>query len=58
MDGGFLKAWIGGRLVAQVEMKGRALSMRPGDIELCQPLGPRLYRTEAEVRNVVLRLLR
>jgi len=47
-----LQCWIDDRMVANVDIEGMDISMRPGDIELCQPLGLATYQTWAAYRNI------
>lgn len=52
-----LQAWIDDRLVINTSIKGRSISLRPGDIEQCAPFGFATYRTEGQVRGLVVRRL-
>lgn len=52
-----LKAWIDDRLVVNTSIKGRKISLRPGDIELCAPFGFATYGTKGQVRGLVIRRL-
>ena len=52
-----LRAWIDDRLVLGVTITGRAISLRPGDIEKCAPFGLASYGTTGRVRNLVLKEL-
>jgi hypothetical protein len=47
-----LRAWIDGREVVDVDTTGQKLSLRPGAIEGCAPLGVATWITSAEVRGV------
>ncbi len=50
--------WVDGREAARAPVAGRRISLRPGDIEFCAPLGFATYFSEGEVRNMVMRHLR
>ncbi|MBI3191184.1 MAG: DUF1080 domain-containing protein, partial [Pedosphaera parvula] len=52
-----LEAWLDDERIINVETEGRKIDMRPGDIELCQPLGVATYQTSSAVRNIRLRKL-
>ena len=52
-----LKAWIDDRLVVNTSIKGRKISLRPGDIELCAPFGFATYATKGQVRGLVVHRL-
>ena len=52
-----LKAWIDDRLVVNTSIKGRKISLRPGDIEHCAPFGFATYASEGQVRGLRLRRL-
>lgn len=47
----FLKVWKDGESIVEVELEGRRVGMRWGDIEYCVPFGLATYVTEAEYRN-------
>lgn len=53
-----LKAWLDGRLVINTSIKGRTISLRPGDIEKCAPFGVATYMTEGKVRNLSVQKLK
>ena len=53
----YIDVWIDGVPVIELEITGRKISMRPGAIEKCQPLGLATYRTAAAYRNLRLRHL-
>ncbi|MBS1855635.1 MAG: DUF1080 domain-containing protein [Acidobacteria bacterium] len=50
-------AWIGDRQVVNVEIAGRTVGLRPGDIKLSTPLGFAAYNTTGELRKIEYRLL-
>lgn len=52
-----IQAWIGDKEMVDVNIKGRKLGMRFGDIEKCAPLGLATYQTTAELRNIRWRKL-
>lgn len=52
-----LEAWIDDTQIAKVDLDGRKLSMRGGEIELSEPIGIASYRTRAALRNILLRKL-
>lgn len=52
-----ITAWIDDVLVVQLRTAGRALSLRPGDIQKSLPLGVATYMTRAAVRAIRLRRL-
>ncbi|RFC45192.1 MAG: hypothetical protein DVB23_002061 [Verrucomicrobia bacterium] len=47
----FITCWIGGREVVSLNYEGAKIDMRPGDIEMCVPLGLATYQTWAAYRN-------
>jgi len=57
VTGGLVEAWIGGRQIIGVDLAGRKLSLRPGEIERSAPFGFAAYATTAALRNVEYRLL-
>ena len=52
-----LTAWIDKDKVADVEIKGRRVSMRPGEIEIATPFSLSTYATTAELKDVRLKKL-
>ncbi len=48
-----LRAWIDDRLVVNVSIKGRKVSLRQGFISQCLPFGFASYGSSAEIRNVL-----
>jgi hypothetical protein len=52
-----IMAWIDGDNVVDVEILGRRISMRGGEIESSIPLGVATYQTTALVKNIKLRTL-
>ena len=53
-----IQAWIDDQRVVDVDIRGRKISMRMGDIGLSTPLGLASYNTTGLVRKVEYRLLR
>ena len=51
-------AWIGENSIANVEIGGRTISLRPGDIKLSAPFGFASYNTKGGIRNIQYRLLK
>ncbi|MEJ5238466.1 3-keto-disaccharide hydrolase [Limisphaera sp. VF-2] len=47
-----LEAWIDEEQVVNVDTRGRRISVRPGDIEECIPLGIACWQTMAAIREV------
>src|SRR5262245_6657961 len=45
-----IMAWIDGERVVNVEIRGRAISLRPGDIKMSAPLGFASYYTTGAIR--------
>lgn len=52
-----ISAWIDDARIIQVDITGRYISLRPGEIELSAPLGFASYATEGALRNVEYRPL-
>jgi len=52
-----VEAWIGDDQIIGVELAGRKLSLRPGDIELSVPFGFATYSTVGGLRKIEYRLL-
>jgi len=52
-----IQAWIDKQQVVDADIRGRDISVRPGDIELCQPLGLASWDTSAALRNIRIRKL-
>lgn len=52
-----LEAWIDDKQMVDLELKDRKISLRPGDIELCVPLGVASFQTRAQYKNIVWRNL-
>ncbi len=50
-----IQVWLNNEAVEDVEIEGRRISMRPGDIELCQPLGLATYQSSSAMKNIRLR---
>jgi hypothetical protein len=52
-----LKGWIDDKPVFDASTEGKKISMRFGDIELCQPFGLATYLTEGQVKNLQIKKL-
>lgn len=52
-----LEAWIDQEQVVELELKGRKLSLRDGEIEKSLPLGISAYQTRAAIRDIRLKRL-
>ena len=52
-----ISAWIDDERVVNVEVRGRVVSLRPGDIKLSAPLGFSSYNTTGVVRGIEYRLV-
>lgn len=50
-----LEAWVDQQQVADVELAGKQIALRPGEIQRSLPLGIASFMTQAAVRDVVLR---
>ena len=52
-----IQAWIDGERVVNADIRGRTISMRPGEIKLSAPLGFASYNTTGAVRKIEYRML-
>lgn len=52
-----LEAWVGAQQMVDVELEGKRLSVRPGEIELSQPWGLATWQTTGAIRDVRYRRL-
>lgn len=52
-----LQAWIGTQQMVDVELEGKRISVRPGEIELSQPWGIATWQTTGAIRDVRYRKL-
>jgi len=53
-----LEGWLGERQMVDVDLEDRKISLRPGDIELCKPLGLACYSgVRAQYKNITLKKL-
>lgn len=52
-----LEGWLDDEQMVKVELAGKKLGMRVGEIELSQPFGIASYRTRAALREIKLRKL-
>ncbi len=50
-----IMVWLNERELIDLDTKDRKISLRPGDIELCVPLGIASFVTRAQYRNIELR---
>ncbi len=57
VSGDKIEAWIDDEHLVDVEIKGRKITLRPGDIQKSLPLGVATYMTSAAVRDIRLRRL-
>ncbi|MFT5497601.1 MAG: hypothetical protein ACI9TH_003008 [Kiritimatiellia bacterium] len=51
---GKINFWLDGEELIDLETTDKKLAVRPGDIELCQPLGMCSWQTEGVIRNIQL----
>lgn len=47
-----LEAWMDDRQMVDIELEDRKISLRPGDVELCIPLGIANFVTRSQYRNI------
>ena len=52
-----IEAWIDEEKLADVELEGKKVSMRPGDIEQNVPFGIATYQTESAFKSIKIRVL-
>lgn len=52
-----LEAWIGAQKMVDVELEGKRLTVRPGEIELSQPWGIATWQTTGAIRDIRYRKL-
>jgi len=52
-----MRAWVNDRLVVNVSIKGRRVTLRPGFIDHCLPFGFATWNTVGKVRGVVVETL-
>jgi hypothetical protein len=50
-----IQAWINGERIVNADIRGRAVSLRPGETRLCIPLGFMSYNTAGGIRNIEYR---
>ena len=55
---GRLKVWLDNEEIIDLETTDKHLGVRPGDIELCQPLGICSWQTEGAIRKVRMKMLK
>lgn len=52
-----IEAWIDDRQMVDLELGDKKISLRPGDIELCVPIGIASFMTRAQYKDIKLRKL-
>ena len=52
-----IQTWIDDEQMADVEIAGHKISLRPGDIQKSLPLGVATYMTRAAIRDIRVRKL-
>jgi hypothetical protein len=52
-----LEAWLDSEQMVNLELEGKRLGMRAGEIESSQPFGIASFRTQAALRNIKIRTL-
>ena len=52
-----IRCWVDNRLVVNTVISGKKISMRPGKIENCQPLGIASFATASEFKSLRIRHL-
>ncbi len=52
-----IEAWIDDEQWVNADIEGKKVSMRPGEIELSQPLGIATFQTASQFRNITFRKL-
>ena len=52
-----IRGWIDGKLIVDADIKGREVSLRPGEIDLNTPLGFATYATKGAVRKLEYRTI-
>jgi hypothetical protein len=52
-----IQAWLDQEKVVDVSIVGRKVSLRPGPIDLSEPLGVATYETSAGIRDFKLRII-
>lgn len=52
-----IEAWIDGQRIVNVDIRGRELSLRRGDIKLSTPLGFASYNTAGAIRKIEFRAI-
>lgn len=57
VEDGRIRCWIDGDSVIDVDIRGKQISMRPGEIDTAIPLSITAFDTMAEYRNIVWRNL-
>ena len=52
VEPGRIQCWVDDRRVVDVDIEDREISLRPGDIDLCVPLGLAAFQTQVTYRNL------
>jgi hypothetical protein len=52
-----IEAWLDDKKIIDASITGRKVSLRPGSIYLCEPLGVATYSTTGALKNFKLRIL-
>lgn len=52
-----LEAWLDDDQMVDLSLKGKKISLLPGDIELCAPIGLASFQTRSQFRNIIWRNL-
>ena len=52
---GRLEAWLDDKKIVDVDIRGKKISMRPGEIEKCVPIGIATFQTTSAFRAIKLR---
>lgn len=50
-----IRGWIDGDMIIDADIEGRRVDLRPGEIDLCVPLGFAAYSTKAGLRKIEYR---
>ena len=52
-----IEAWLDDKQIVDADTEGKRLGMRPGEIEMCVPLGLATWETTGELKNLRVRKL-
>jgi hypothetical protein len=47
-----IQGWVDQEKLIDVDTTGKRISLRPGDIELCQPFGLAAWQTSSAMREI------